>query len=142
MKVKYSISSKYNPSLVEPIITLENDTCESVNEIISVIIDHLKGIDRFNKCFLSKQQYKLSFIQDKGYTVTPYGQTNPEESFSYSLRAFLNRSFVNLVFTENSIWRCNFWVQNAGGKLVVLDGSPRDRNAIMFTIKLTLKGDV
>ena len=58
MKVKYSISSKYNPSLVEPIITLENDTCESVNEIISVIINHLKSIDKFNKCFSSKQQYK------------------------------------------------------------------------------------
>lgn len=139
MRVKYLVSSRYMPSLLEADITLEDISCKSVNDIMSLIINHLKSIDHFNKCFSPSKQYDLIFINDKGYEVHPRGESNPEKSFSDTLRAFLNRVFVGkLVFTINSVWKTNFWIQNAGGKLVILDSNPRGV-AIRFTIKVILE---
>ena len=143
MKVKYTILSNYElPNGNE--VKLENTNCTCVDEIISTIIEHLSSIEPFKDGFVPKQQYKLIYIKDKGYdVVVPHTYNKPEESFSYSLRAFLNRSFSStLTFTEGSAWKFHFWVFKSSDKLLIMDANPKNSFSIRFTIKVTLEDDL
>lgn len=141
MKVKYTILSNYELSKGTE-AKLEDSTSTCIDEIISAIVKYLSSIEPFKDGFVPKQQYKLIFIKDKGYdVVVPHTYNKPEESFSHSLRAFLNRSFSStLEFTGNSAWSFHFWVFKSGDKLLIMEANPKNpSNSIRFTIKVTLE---
>ena len=142
MKVKYTVSSKYMEQYRD--VILYNEDCKNVNDIITVIINHIKSIDVFNTSFKPKQQYKVSFVKDKGFEVnTDSCWTNPERSFSDSLRSTINRSLnCTLIMTKDTVRQFHLWVYKANDdSLRILDGNPKSLNCIRFTIKVSLVED-